>query len=159
MLSIGVAVVITAGGIRFALQPVLWPGNFARGAIADIGLFSAGALSSFRLWLAVYATLLVWCLLAEGFRALWVRFRRNRPSPGITLGKIDHPYTPRKHDGGPGMVFFYFLPMLVAIAFLLARVSRGGSMTVRPGGAPVLIGLLAIVALGLIGALFAGMLH
>ncbi|MDQ2869738.1 MAG: hypothetical protein M3S32_03270 [Acidobacteriota bacterium] len=57
------------------------------------------------------------------------------------------------------MVFFYFLPMLVAIAFLLARVSRGGSLKVRPAGAPVLMGLLAIVALGLIGALFAGMLH
>ena len=57
------------------------------------------------------------------------------------------------------MVFFYFLPMLIAIAFLLARVARGGSLKVRPAATPALIGLLAIVALGMIGALFAGMLH
>lgn len=38
------------------------------------------------------------------------------------------------------MVFFYFLPMLIAIGFLLARVARGGSLKVRPGGAPVLMG-------------------
>ena len=32
------------------------------------------------------------------------------------------------------MWFFYFLPMFVAIGFLLARVSRGDSLTVQQTG-------------------------
>jgi hypothetical protein len=54
------------------------------------------------------------------------------------------------------MWFFYFLPMLVAIGFLLARVARGGSLTARPSGRQVALGLFAIVVLGVLGAVFAG---
>ena len=57
------------------------------------------------------------------------------------------------------MVFFYFLPMLVAIAFLLARVARGGSLKPTVTAAPVVMGLLAIVVLGILGAAFAGMMR
>jgi hypothetical protein len=54
------------------------------------------------------------------------------------------------------MWFFYFLPMLVAIGFLLARVARGGSLKGRPNWRQVALGLLAIVALGFLGGLFSG---
>ena len=56
------------------------------------------------------------------------------------------------------MTFFYFLPMLIAIAFLLARASRGEA----PAAAKrthLLIGLLAVVALGIVGAIAAAMLR
>ena len=55
------------------------------------------------------------------------------------------------------MWFFYFLPMLVAIGFLLARVSRGGSLKARASGRQVALGLIAVVVLGVVGALLAGM--
>ena len=57
------------------------------------------------------------------------------------------------------MWFFYFLPVFVAIGFLLARVSRGGSLTARAGWRPVVLGLVAVVALGIAGAVFAGLFH
>lgn len=57
------------------------------------------------------------------------------------------------------MTFFYFLPMLVAIAFVLARVARGGNLTSRPGGWAIAIGVLAVVILGILGAVAAGMLR
>ena len=57
------------------------------------------------------------------------------------------------------MWFFYFLPILVAIGFLLARVARGGSLTTRPKSWHVAVGVLAIVALGFAGAAFAGLLR
>jgi hypothetical protein len=57
------------------------------------------------------------------------------------------------------MWFFYFLPMFVAIGFLLARVARGGSMTPRPSGWKIALGLFAVVVLGVLGAAFAGVLR
>ena len=55
------------------------------------------------------------------------------------------------------MWFFYFLPMLVAIGFLLARVSRGDSLTVAANWRQLAVGLVAVVVLGALGAVFAGM--
>jgi hypothetical protein len=57
------------------------------------------------------------------------------------------------------MWFFYFLPMLVAIGFLLARVSRGGSLKSRANWRYVALGVVAVVVLGVMGAVFAGMLR
>jgi hypothetical protein len=57
------------------------------------------------------------------------------------------------------MWFFYFLPVLVAIGFLLARVARGGSLTPRAKWWQVALGLFAIVALGFLGAALAGVLR
>jgi hypothetical protein len=57
------------------------------------------------------------------------------------------------------MWFFYFLPILVAIGFLLARVARGGSLTPQVKWWQVALGLFAIVALGFLGAAFAGVLR
>jgi hypothetical protein len=57
------------------------------------------------------------------------------------------------------MWFFYFLPILIAIGFLLARVARGGSLTPRVKSWQVGVGVLAIVALGFLGAAFAGLLR
>jgi len=57
------------------------------------------------------------------------------------------------------MTLFYFLPMLVAIGFVLARVARGGDLTARPGGWAIAIGVLAVVVLGILGAVAAGMLR
>jgi len=54
------------------------------------------------------------------------------------------------------MWFFYFLPMLVAIGFLLARVSRGDSLTVAANWRQLAVGLVAVVVLGALGAVFAG---
>jgi len=55
------------------------------------------------------------------------------------------------------MWFFYFLPMLVAIVFLLARVSRGGSLKAKGDWRRVALGVIAVVVLGVVGAVFAGM--
>jgi len=55
------------------------------------------------------------------------------------------------------MWFFYFLPMLVAIGFLLARVSRGGSLKAKGDWRRVALGVIAVVVLGVVGAVFAGM--
>ena len=55
------------------------------------------------------------------------------------------------------MWFFYVLPMLVAIGFLLARVSRGGSLKAGASWRHVALGLIAVVVLGVLGAVFAGM--
>ena len=55
------------------------------------------------------------------------------------------------------MWFFYFLPMFVAIGFLLARVSRGGSLTASANWRRLAVGLVAVVVLGALGAVFAGM--
>ncbi len=57
------------------------------------------------------------------------------------------------------MWFFYFLPMLVAIGFILARVARGGSLTPRASRVQVAVALFAVVALGVLGALFSGVLR
>lgn len=57
------------------------------------------------------------------------------------------------------MWFFYFLPMLVAIGFLLARVAAGGSLTPRPSWRQVALALVAIVVLGVLGALLSGVLR
>ena len=57
------------------------------------------------------------------------------------------------------MWFFYFLPMLVAIGFLLARVAAGGSLTPRPSWRQIALALLAIVVLGVLGALLSGVLR
>jgi hypothetical protein len=57
------------------------------------------------------------------------------------------------------MWFFYFLPMLVAIGFLLARASRGGSSRPRASGRQVALGLVAVLVLGVVGAVFAGLLR
>jgi hypothetical protein len=57
------------------------------------------------------------------------------------------------------MWFFYFLPMLVAIGFLLARVARGGSLTPRAKWWQVALGVLAVVVLGVLGAVLAGVLR
>ena len=57
------------------------------------------------------------------------------------------------------MWFFYFLPVLVAIGFLLARVSRGGSLKARASWRSVALGLIAIVVLGVVGVVCAGMLR
>lgn len=57
------------------------------------------------------------------------------------------------------MTFFYFLPMLVAVAFVLARVARGGNQPSPPGGWSIAIGVLAVVVLGVLGAVAAGMLR
>jgi hypothetical protein len=57
------------------------------------------------------------------------------------------------------MWFFYFLPVLVAIGFLLARVARGGSLIPRARWWQVALGVLAIAALGFLGAAFAGVLR
>jgi len=56
------------------------------------------------------------------------------------------------------MWFFYFLPMLVAIGFLLMRVAQGGSLRPRASW-QVALGLLAVVGLGVLGAVFAGVLR
>ena len=56
------------------------------------------------------------------------------------------------------MWFFYFLPMLVAIGFILARVAAGGSSTPRPSSRKIALALFAIVALGVSGALLSGVL-
>ena len=56
------------------------------------------------------------------------------------------------------MWFFYFLPMLVAIGFLLFRASRGGSSSAKASWPQVAVGLFAVVVLGLTGgALWAGL--
>ena len=55
------------------------------------------------------------------------------------------------------MWFFYFLPMLVAIGFLLARVSRGGSLTAAANRRHLVVGLVAVVVLGALGAMFVGL--
>jgi len=57
------------------------------------------------------------------------------------------------------MWFFYFLPMLVAIGFILARVAKGGSLRPQASRVHVAVALFAVVALGLLGALFSGMLR
>jgi hypothetical protein len=57
------------------------------------------------------------------------------------------------------MWFFYFLPMLVAIAFLLAKVARGGSLTPRASWWQAALGVLAVVVLGVLGAALAGVLR
>ena len=53
------------------------------------------------------------------------------------------------------MWFFYFLPMLVAIGLLLVRVSRGGSLTAAGNWRQLALGVLAVVALGVLGAVLA----
>jgi hypothetical protein len=57
------------------------------------------------------------------------------------------------------MWFFYFLPMLVAIGFILARVAQGGSSTPRASPLQVALGLFAVAGLGVLGALLSGMLR
>ncbi len=57
------------------------------------------------------------------------------------------------------MWFFYFLPMLVAIGFILARVARGGSLIPQASWRQVAFALIAVVGLGLLGAVFAGVLR
>ncbi len=57
------------------------------------------------------------------------------------------------------MWFFYFLPMLVAIGFLLARVARGGSLQPAASRARVAIGFVAVAALGILGVLLVRMSH
>jgi hypothetical protein len=57
------------------------------------------------------------------------------------------------------MWFFYFLPMLVAIGFLLARVAAGGELTPPPSWRQVALALLAIGVLGVLGALLSGVLR
>jgi len=57
------------------------------------------------------------------------------------------------------MWFFYFLPMLVAIGFLAARVARGGELKTRPSWRHVAIGLIAVAVLGILGAVFSGVLR
>jgi len=57
------------------------------------------------------------------------------------------------------MWFFYFLPMLVAIGFLLARAAQVGSLTPRPSWRQLTLALLGIVVLGILGAVFAGLLQ
>jgi len=54
---------------------------------------------------------------------------------------------------------FYFLPMLVAIGFILARVARGSSLTPQARWRQVAFALIAVVGLGLLGAVFAGVLR
>ena len=56
------------------------------------------------------------------------------------------------------MWFFYFLPMLVAVGFLLARVAAGGSLTPRASSRQIALALFAIVVLGVLGALLSGVL-
>jgi hypothetical protein len=55
--------------------------------------------------------------------------------------------------------FFYFLPMLVAIGFLLARAAQGGPLTPRASWRQVALALLGVVVLGVLGAVFAGLLR
>jgi len=57
------------------------------------------------------------------------------------------------------MWFFYFLPMLVAICFILARVARGSSLTPQARWRQVAFALIAVVGLGLLGAVFARVLR
>jgi hypothetical protein len=57
------------------------------------------------------------------------------------------------------MWFFYFLPMLVAIGFILARVARGGSLTPRARWWQAALGVLAVVVLGVLGAVLSGVLR
>ena len=57
------------------------------------------------------------------------------------------------------MVFFYFLPMFIAIAFILARVARGGSLTPRPSGVSMALGFGAVAVLGVLGIVFARILQ
>ena len=57
------------------------------------------------------------------------------------------------------MWFFYFLPMLVAIGFLLARAAQGGSVTPRPSWRQVALALVGIVVLGILGAALSGVLR
>ena len=57
------------------------------------------------------------------------------------------------------MWFFYFLPMLVAIGFLLARVASGGPLAPRASWRRLAPALLAIVVLGVLGAVLAGVLQ
>ena len=57
------------------------------------------------------------------------------------------------------MWFFYFLPMLVAIGFILARVARGSSLTPQARWRQVAFALIAVVGLGLLGAVFARVLR
>jgi Co/Zn/Cd efflux system component len=46
------------------------------------------------------------------------------------------------------MVVLYFLPMFVVIALVAARLARRGPSAPRPSRSQILIGLLAVVALG-----------
>ena len=57
------------------------------------------------------------------------------------------------------MWFFYFLPMLVAIGFVLARAAQGGSSTPRPSWRQVALALVGIVVLGILGAVLSGLLR
>jgi len=51
---------------------------------------------------------------------------------------------------------FYFLPILVALVFVLAHLARGGKLTARTAHPrQVALAVSAVIALGVIGALIA----
>jgi len=49
------------------------------------------------------------------------------------------------------MSWLVFLPILVALAFVIAHVARGGRLTVRRPARPLAIGLVAVLALAAAG--------
>jgi hypothetical protein len=54
------------------------------------------------------------------------------------------------------MTLLYFLPILVALAFVVAHRARGGKLTLRATNPrQVAVALSAVIALGVIGALAA----
>jgi hypothetical protein len=57
------------------------------------------------------------------------------------------------------MTLLYFLPILVAVAFVLAHVARGGKLNRRPDSRWIATGIAAVLAVALIGALASGFLR
>jgi hypothetical protein len=54
------------------------------------------------------------------------------------------------------MWFFYLLPALVAVGFILVRISRGGSLAPSANWKQISLGLLGIAVLGALAATFVG---
>jgi len=57
------------------------------------------------------------------------------------------------------MTFFYFLPLLIAIAFVVAHLARGGKLGGRAGARSVTIGIVAVAALAAVGLVIAELAH
>jgi hypothetical protein len=55
------------------------------------------------------------------------------------------------------MVVLYFLPMFIVIALLAGRVARRGASTDKPNKLQIVLGLLAVFALGFAAFWFVGL--
>jgi len=53
------------------------------------------------------------------------------------------------------MSLLYLFPILFAIIFLVVHVSRGGTLSFRNSGRQLVLGLAAVIALGVVAAFVA----